>query len=167
MNLHRQVSIAIKVKCNYLVEPLKGFDYQHFTSERLIERDCKYIHERITHPDEKFAARSQNQLRILTLPTNPQINIRHKKTAVREELFALRAVVPPCLRYAQSNPVEDSHPPDQPSNKHQTQKNRYLSGFLKYGGEGGIRTLDTLRYTRFPGVLLRPLGHLTVVSNHC
>lgn len=29
------------------------------------------------------------------------------------------------------------------------------------GGERGSRTLDTLRYTHFPGVLLRPLGHLT------
>ena len=32
------------------------------------------------------------------------------------------------------------------------------------GGEGGIRTLDTLPYTHFPGVLLQPLGHLTVTS---
>ena len=31
---------------------------------------------------------------------------------------------------------------------------------LLYGGEGGIRTLDTLlTYTHFPGVLLQPLGH--------
>src|SRR5690554_7821493 len=30
------------------------------------------------------------------------------------------------------------------------------------GGEGGIRTLDTLlTYTHFPGVLLQPLGHLS------
>ena len=36
--------------------------------------------------------------------------------------------------------------------------------FLKYGGEGGIRTLDTLPYTHFPGVLLQPLGHLTILS---
>ncbi len=35
----------------------------------------------------------------------------------------------------------------------------YLS--KEYGGEGGIRTLDTLPYTHFPGVLLQPLGHLT------
>ena len=33
--------------------------------------------------------------------------------------------------------------------------------FLKYGGERGVRTLDTLPYTHFPGVLLQPLGHLT------
>ena len=31
----------------------------------------------------------------------------------------------------------------------------------KYGGEGGIRTLEAFRLTHFPGVLLRPLGHLT------
>ena len=30
------------------------------------------------------------------------------------------------------------------------------------GGEGGIRTLDTLlEYTHFPGVLFRPLRHLS------
>src|SRR5438270_12990435 len=29
------------------------------------------------------------------------------------------------------------------------------------GGEGGIRTHDTLPYTRFPSVRLRPLGHLS------
>ena len=34
---------------------------------------------------------------------------------------------------------------------------------LKTGGEGGIRTLDTFPYTHFPGVLLQPLGHLTVL----
>ena len=31
-----------------------------------------------------------------------------------------------------------------------------------FGGEGGVRTLDTLlTYTHFPGVRLQPLGHLT------
>ena len=30
-----------------------------------------------------------------------------------------------------------------------------------FGGEGGIRTLDTLPYTHFPGVLFRPLRHLS------
>src|SRR5690625_1044095 len=31
-----------------------------------------------------------------------------------------------------------------------------------YGGEGGIRTLDAGNpHTRFPGVLLKPLGHLS------
>ncbi len=39
--------------------------------------------------------------------------------------------------------------------------------FFKYGGEGGIRTLDTLPYTHFPGVLLQPLGHLTILSSRC
>jgi hypothetical protein len=33
-----------------------------------------------------------------------------------------------------------------------------------YGGETGIRTLDTLRYTRFPSVRLQPLGHLSAVK---
>ena len=32
-----------------------------------------------------------------------------------------------------------------------------------YGGETGIRTLDTLRYTRFPSVRLQPLGHLSTI----
>ncbi len=35
------------------------------------------------------------------------------------------------------------------------------------GGESGIRTRDTgLPYTRFPGVLLQPLGHLSL-QPHC
>jgi hypothetical protein len=34
----------------------------------------------------------------------------------------------------------------------------------RVGGEGGIRTLDTLlAYTHFPGVLFRPLRHLSVI----
>ena len=33
---------------------------------------------------------------------------------------------------------------------------------MKYGGERGIRTLDTLlTYTHFPGVRLQPLSHLS------
>ena len=36
------------------------------------------------------------------------------------------------------------------------------AALFDYGGEGGIRTLDTFPYTHFPGVRLRPLGHLTV-----
>ena len=42
-------------------------------------------------------------------------------------------------------------------------KSRDLKEDLKSnGGEEGIWTLDTLwTYTRFPGVLLQPLGHLT------
>ena len=37
---------------------------------------------------------------------------------------------------------------------------------IKTGGESGIRTRDRLfTYTRFPGVLLQPLGHLTVIEN--
>ena len=46
------------------------------------------------------------------------------------------------------------------------QKSPYLrtGSFFEYGGEGGIRTLDTLPYTHFPGVLLQPLGHLTILS---
>ncbi len=33
------------------------------------------------------------------------------------------------------------------------------------GGERGIRTLDTLLgYTRSPGVLLKPLGHLSFMN---
>ena len=41
-----------------------------------------------------------------------------------------------------------------------------LGGFLKIdkiGGEGGIRTLDTLlTHTHFPGVRFQPLTHFTV-----
>ena len=44
-----------------------------------------------------------------------------------------------------------------------THKKGPLSGALfVYGGEGEIRTLERLPVTHFPGVRLRPLGHLTV-----
>jgi hypothetical protein len=38
------------------------------------------------------------------------------------------------------------------------------AGFVSFfGGERGIRTLDKLlTYTHFPGVLLKPLGHLSL-----
>ena len=59
-------------------------------------------------------------------------------------------------------PVGASHPP----RVHYAKKKLALSYelFFKYGGEGGIRTPDTLPYTHFPGVLLQPLGHLTILS---
>ncbi len=62
-----------------------------------------------------------------------------------------------------SNPVGASHPP---CGVHQAKKKPVLAYelFFKYGGEGGIRTPDTLPYTHFPGVLLQPLGHLTILS---
>ncbi len=37
--------------------------------------------------------------------------------------------------------------------------------FLFNGGEQGIRTLDTLPYTHFPGVRLRPLGQLSILDS--
>ena len=41
------------------------------------------------------------------------------------------------------------------------------TSFCKNGGEGGIRTLGTvLPYTHFPGVLLKPLGHLSGTWNY-
>ena len=44
-----------------------------------------------------------------------------------------------------------------------TKKPAFSGPFSVFGGEGGIRTLDAFRHTHFPGVLLRPLGHLTVI----
>ena len=38
---------------------------------------------------------------------------------------------------------------------------------LEIGGQRGIRTPDTLvTYTRFPGVRLQPLGHLSGILHH-
>ncbi len=62
-----------------------------------------------------------------------------------------------------SNPDGGSHHPSRRCNMRKKSLNA-SSGFLfKYGGERGIRTPDTLPYTHFPGVLLQPLGHLTVL----
>src|SRR5690554_7283614 len=42
-----------------------------------------------------------------------------------------------------------------------------LNTLCLYGGEGGIRTLDTLlRCTPLAGERLRPLGHLSVTGTH-
>ena len=35
---------------------------------------------------------------------------------------------------------------------------------IKYGGDGEIRTLERLPFTHFPGVLLQPLGHVTLFA---
>ena len=53
-----------------------------------------------------------------------------------------------------------------PPAENMKEKSLYLrtGSHLEYGGEGGIRTPDTLPYTHFPGVLLQPLGHLTILS---
>ena len=60
-------------------------------------------------------------------------------------------------------PVGASHPPRRGAIYEKKPVLAYEL-FLKYGGEGGIRTPDTLPYTHFPGVLLQPLGHLTILS---
>ena len=40
-----------------------------------------------------------------------------------------------------------------------------LINYLSFRGESGIRTRGTLlEYTHFPGVLLKPLGHLSSAS---
>ncbi len=57
-------------------------------------------------------------------------------------------------------PVGASHPPLE-CNMRKKKLALSYELFFKYGGEGGIRTPDTLPYTHFPGVLLQPLGHLT------
>ena len=36
---------------------------------------------------------------------------------------------------------------------------------IQNGGDGGIRTLDRFPCTRVPGGLLKPLGHVTILSN--
>ena len=40
-------------------------------------------------------------------------------------------------------------------------KSERLNSLLKLGGERGIRTLETFRFTRFPSVRHRPLGDLS------
>ncbi len=78
------------------------------------------------------------------------------------------AALPVCPTGCASSrtPVGASHPP---VDVQHAKKKPVLSYelFLKYGGEGGIRTPDTLPYTHFPGVLLQPLGHLTILLFLC
>src|SRR5262249_33702064 len=44
---------------------------------------------------------------------------------------------------------------------HLAQNGQWREGFALPGGERGSRTLGTVKYTRFPIVPLRPLGHLS------
>ena len=63
---------------------------------------------------------------------------------------------PKCSRILSNRVLIDPH--YQPDIK----KTPLCGAFLMPGGERGIRTLDTLlTYTHFPGVLLKPLGHLS------
>ena len=77
-------------------------------------------------------------------------------------LFAALSVCPTGCASCRP-PVGASHPP---AGVQHAKKKPVLTYelFLEYGGEGGIRTPDTLPYTHFPGVLLQPLGHLTILS---
>ena len=74
------------------------------------------------------------------------------------------AALPVCPTGCASSrtPVGASHPPADVQHAKEKPVLSYEL-FLKYGGEGGIRTPDTLPYTHFPGVLLQPLGHLTIL----
>ena len=69
--------------------------------------------------------------------------------------FRLRVQALPKAKLAE--PEGSSTPPTSTKSKKGP-----LGPFLNFGGEGGIRTLDTLPYTHFPGVRLRPLGHFSV-----
>ncbi len=57
-------------------------------------------------------------------------------------------------------PVGGSHPPAENIKK---RARTCVRALLEYGGEGDSNP-DTLPYTHFPGVLLQPLGHLTILS---
>ena len=80
-------------------------------------------------------------------------------------LFAALSVCPTGCASCRT-PVGGSHPPT--GVQHAKKKPAFSCElFFKYGGEGGVRTPDTLPYTHFPGVLLQPLGHLTILSSRC
>ena len=63
------------------------------------------------------------------------------------------------IRFGKNDGVDTCTPsPDESRHQKKSQEKKGED----IGGEGGIRTLDTLlTYTRFPGVRLKPLGHLT------
>ncbi len=136
----------------------------------------------------RFALSLSNWLRQLSNPgrgfSSPPKGVRHakKKPAFSCELFfkyggegGIDSLRSPCgqpVRYALS--LSNWLPPVvepqsgvliPPFSENIKEKSPYFrtSSHLKYGGEGGIRTPDTLPYTHFPGVLLQPLGHLTIL----
>ncbi len=81
---------------------------------------------------------------------------------LRGSPFAVRPVCPTGCASCRT-PVGGSHPPLVWGIHISKKPVLSYELFLKYGGEGGIRTPDTLPYTHFPGVLLQPLGHLTIL----
>ena len=87
------------------------------------------------------------------------------RSPLRGSPFAALPVCPTGCASSRT-PVGASHPP---VDVQHAKKKPVLSYelFLRYGGEGGIRTPDTLPYTHFPGVLLQPLGHLTILLFLC
>src|SRR3990172_1265115 len=81
------------------------------------------------------------------------------------------ADVPPAAVRRRSRPSPNpSNPAREPSSwlapLRQQRRSPLARASLVVGGEGGIRTRGTLlAYTRFPGVHLRPLGHLSVPAS--
>ena len=137
-------------------------------------------------PGERGRVRGSGRTGLHIAPgdSHPPRGVQHakKKPAFSCELFfkyggeggidSLRSPCGQTVRYALSlsnwlSPVVeprsgDSHPPR--GVQHTKKKPAFSCElFFKYGGEGGIRTPDTLPYTHFPGVLLQPLGHLTIL----
>ncbi len=84
------------------------------------------------------------------------------RSPLRGSPFAVRPVCPTGCASCRT-PVGGSHPPLVWGIHISKKPVLSYELFLKYGGEGGIRTPDTLPYTHFPGVLLQPLGHLTIL----
>src|SRR5205085_968560 len=81
--------------------------------------------------------------------------------------YGERSLLSPRLRRAKvfSGLVRRSSPKPDADTLKLPEQHRAKLAFAKAtaseGGERGIRTLDTLRYTRFPGVPVQPLLHLS------
>ena len=101
-----------------------------------------------------------NGLNVQYLSSLPYRQLRNRRGAVKP----LRTRSLPYRQLRNSQVTYSTRPPcSLPYRQIKCEKKLALSYelFFKYGGEGGIRTPDTLPYTHFPGVLLQPLGHLT------
>ena len=104
------------------------------------------------------------------LRTSSSLNmaVRRGLTRFARPACSLLAALPACPtgRASSRTPVRAFHPRQAVQHVKKKPVLAYEL-FLKYGGEAGIRTPDTLPYTHFPGVLLQPLGHLTILSSRC
>ena len=112
--------------------------------------------ERARTADLLVANEALSQLSYIPKPIIKLSIARHGRTR-RDEMAERQGFEPWELRRAQ----RFSRPPRSTTPAPLRARQKPLRAEKPGGGEGGIRTLGTLRHTRFPIVPIKPLSHLS------